>query len=205
MEGFQVPVLRQAFSVSGNFMTTRKLIALIILTLLLGCRNNNQIIRQNNIQRIVFATGGCYGKCPFQVIDIDSSLTVKYNGVKYTDHIGFYVSTINSNFWDTLNIKFENIKYKGLNNSYEHSIDDLSTEIYIYYNGNKVKHILGQSASLPDSVMTVYEWLLHSIKQMNFKQTDRKLTFPTHYQKPIIVDVVGSIMFLPPSKKKSYR
>jgi hypothetical protein len=62
-------------------------VIIIILTLLFGCSNSHT--RENEIKRIVFATGGCYGQCPVQVIDIDNALTVKYHGIKYTERMGF--------------------------------------------------------------------------------------------------------------------
>lgn len=165
-------------------MTTYKLIiTLSILTLFFSCDKNNHR-RQNEIKRVVFATGGCYGHCPIQAIELDSSLTVKYHGAKYTDRVGFYIGNITTDFWDTLNLKFENINFKQLDSSYEHSVDDLSTEIYIYYN-DKVKHIHGQSASLPNSVMIVYQWLMTEIKQLKMQPTTDSLTFPTIVEKPL--------------------
>lgn len=170
----------------GNFMKPLRLIAtLSILTLLFGCDNNKDRNRQNEIKRIVFATGGCFGACPIQVIDIDSSLIAKYHGVKYTDSTGFYLGNITSGFWDSININFEKINYKHLDSSYEKSVDDLSTEIFIFYNNNNLKHIFAQSSSLPDSVLKTYEWLTGTIKQMKFIRTNDSLTFPTKIEKPL--------------------
>ena len=132
----------------------------------------------------MFATGGCYGTCPIQAIDIDSTLAFKYHGIEYTDKKGFYTGVVTSDFWDTLNIKLESINYKKLDTAYNHSVDDLSTEIFIYYK-DTVKHIYGQSASLPDSVMTVYGWLLNSMRTFELKTTQDSLTFPTVIEKPL--------------------
>lgn len=171
--------------VSCNYMTTLKLIVtLTIFILFFGCDKKVQR-RQNEINRIVFATGGCPGTCPVQAIDIDSKLTVKYHGIQYTDTIGFYVGQYTNDLWDTLNLKFESINYRHLDSMYQHSADDQSTEIYIYYNDNQVKHVYGQELSLPDSVMTVYKWLMTSIKQTKLTQTKDSLIFPTRIQKPV--------------------
>ena len=191
------PAERKAVAVSGYFMTTayRHIFTISILTLFIGCDNNNN--RQDNeINRIVFATGGCYGTCPIQSIDIDSTLTFKYHGVKYTDKKGFYTGVVTNGFWDTLNIKLESINYKQLDTAYDHSVDDLSTEIFIYYKG-KVKHIYGQSASLPDSVMSVYDWLLKSIRTLDLKTTQDSLIFPTIIEKPL--PMPENIKFVPPT------
>lgn len=190
-------------------MKTIKLtMTIIILVALFGCSPNKKSYQQNVINRIVFATGGCFGTCPIQVIDIDSSLTFKYHGVEYTNNLGFYNGKITNGLWDTLNLKLESIKYRQLRASYDHSVDDLSTELYIFYDGNKVKHISGQSASLPDSVMTVYQWLLTSIKKLKFKRTTDSLVFPTQIEKHIPGLEVDHIKFPPPktnlNKKKRY-
>lgn len=177
-------------------MITYKLILLFsILALLFSC-NNDKVKRKNEIKRVVFATGGCYGNCPIQAIDIDSSMKVRYHGVKHTDSVGFFIGNITSEFWDTLNIKLENVNYKQLDTTYEHSVDDLSTEIYIYYN-NKVKHINGQSASLPDSIMTVYQWLMQKIKHLKMHPIKDSLTFPTSIEKPL--PKMGTIKFIQPA------
>lgn len=179
-------------------MTTHKLIVtLTILILFFGC-DNKVHRRQNQIKRIVFATGGCPGTCPVQVIDIDSALTVKYHGIQYADTTGFYVGQVSNAFWDTLNLKFESINYKQLDSIYQHSADDQSTEIYIYYNDNRVKHVYGQELSLPDSVMTVYKWLMTSIKQIKFTQTKDSLIFPTIIQKNV-PPLPIKIKFIPPA------
>ncbi|MVN23559.1 hypothetical protein GO621_18725 [Mucilaginibacter sp. HMF7410] len=181
---------------------------IIILVTLFGCSANKKDYRQNVINRIVFATGGCFGTCPIQVIDIDSSLTFKYHGVENTNNIGFYSGRITNGFWDTLNLKLESIKYRQLDTSYEHSVDDLSTELYVYSDGNNVKHISGQSASLPDSIMTVYRWLLTSIKQLKFERTTNNFIFPTLTEKPLPKSTIDHVKFPPPeidsNKKKRY-
>ncbi|MGE3824219.1 MAG: DUF6438 domain-containing protein [Bacteroidia bacterium] len=179
-------------------MTTCKLITtLSILTLFFGCDNNKQG-RQNEINRVVFATGGCFGRCSVQVIDIDSTLNVKYCEIKYADSLDFFIGKVNSDFWDTLNIKFENANYKQLDTSYQNSVDDFSPEIYIYYN-DKVKLIDVQSGSLPDGVMTVYQWLITSIKQIQLERTKDSFSFPTMIVRPLPPIMMETIKFIPPT------
>jgi hypothetical protein len=170
------------------------------LTLFIGCDIKNHK-RNNEINRIVFATGGCYGTCPIQSIDFDSNLTFKYHGVKYTDKKGYYIGTMTNGFWDTLNMKLESINYKQLDTVYNHSVDDLSTEIFIYYN-DKVKHIYGQSSSLPDSVMTVYNWLLNSIRTLDSKPTQDSLTFSTTIQIILPPPPMPTLKFIPPTDEE---
>lgn len=178
----------------------RQILTILILTLLIGCDSKNRG-RDNEIKRIVFATGGCYGTCPIQAIDIDSTLAFKYYGIEYTDKKGFYTGVVTSGFWDTLNIKLESVNYKQLDTIYDRSADDLSTEIYIYYN-DKVKHIYGQSASLPDSFMSVYDWLLKSMTTFKLMQTLDSLTFQTSIQKPLPPSPIQTLKYIPPTKEE---
>jgi hypothetical protein len=165
------------------------------LALLLSCNEKKNIKRQNGIHRIVFATGGCFGPCPVQVFDIDSSLSVKYCGIKNANLKGFYRGNITQELWDSINIKFESINYNKLDSAYNHSVDDLTTELIIYNKSNKVKYIMAQSSSLPDSVGNVYNWLLRSLNNLNLITTKDSLTFPTYLDRPPIRTV---IKFLPP-------
>ena len=89
---------------------------------------------------------------------------------------------------------FEQVNYQQLDSSYQHSVDDLSTELFIYY-GNKTKHIRGQEASLPDSVMNVYNWLMSNINQLNMQPSTDSLYFPTKIEAPLLWKTVR---FIPP-------
>lgn len=111
--------------------------------------------RNNEIKKISFATAGCYGKCPFLAIEIDSNLSYKFYGGNYADKHGFFKGTITQGFWDTLNLKFEQIKYKKLDTLYNASVDDMPIESYITY-GQKRKPLHGQEMSIPDTVREVF-------------------------------------------------
>ncbi|HRO74643.1 MAG TPA: DUF6438 domain-containing protein [Crocinitomicaceae bacterium] len=174
----------------------KQITTILIVILFIGCEQKNHE-RNNEITRIVFATGGCYGTCPIQAIDIDSTLNFNYHGVRYTRKKGFYTGVVTKGFWDTLNMKLENINFKELDTTYEYSVDGLSTEIFIYYN-NKVKHIHGEYSDLPDSVRIVYDWLLTSIGTFKFKPTQKRLTFPTIIQKPMEELMPENIEFISP-------
>lgn len=159
-------------------MKKLKLYSLLIV-ITISCSNNQKTnLRHNNIKQIFFATGGCYGQCPYMAIAIDSSLNYYYQGNRFTEKFGVLKGKISKAFWDTLNIKLENLEFEKLDTLYENSVDDLSTEIIIYYK-DKRRHIIGQSASLPPKLMEVYNWLFSASKRI-------KLTplFQTTIQNP---------------------
>ena len=160
------------------------LIIILALSIIFSFCTKKAEKRNNEITRIVFATGGCYGHCPIQVIDMDSSLKFKYQGLEYSKYIGYYEGKINQELWDSLNIELERINYNQLDTIYSHSVDDLSTEIYIYHK-NGVKHIYAQSLSLPKNVENFYEWFLERIQKLEMKSTNNEFNFHTTTEKPI--------------------
>jgi len=181
-----------------NLMTTRIIILLIIIASTFSCNDKKfNLQRQNEIHKIVFATGGCYGQCPIQVFSIDSSLTVKYQGVKYTDNNGFYIGSIDRTLFDTINIKFENINYKQLDTTYSGTVDDLSTELFIYY-GDKIKRITSPLSDLPDTVQVLYNWLLTTQKKFVLSKTNDSLKFETKIEKGL-PPIMETINFIPPT------
>ena len=166
-----------------NLMTTRTIILLIIIATTFSCNDKSfKFQRQNEIYKIVFATGGCYGECPIQVFSIDSSLTVMYQGIKYTEHNGSYIGTIDRTLFDTLNIKFENVNFKQLDTTYSSTVDDLSTEMFIYY-GDKIKRITSPLCDLPDSVQVLYNWLLKTQNRFVLAKTKDSIKFETKIEK----------------------
>jgi len=175
------------------------LLLITVSSLIICCSRKKADKRHNEITRVVFATGGCFGPCPYQIIDLDSSLKFKYHGVRYSDTLGFYAGTIEKNLWDSLNIRFEDINYKKLDTVYNYSMDDMATEIFIYYGKNKIKHINAQSASLPDSVKNVYDWLMKVIKNLKFENRIDSVVFPTQIQTPLPVPPLPeNLKFKPP-------
>ena len=164
-----------------------------------SCNSDNTIEkRKNEITKVCFATGGCYGTCPFLAIEIDSSLNYRFYGGEYADTTGYFTGKVSQGFWDTLNIKFESINYKQLDTSYDHSVDDLSTETVLYFDKQR-KHIHGQSESLPDSVMTVLSWVMNSYKTVTLtRTTDSAIPFETRIQNPPPPPPMPKMKFIPP-------
>ena len=153
--------------------------------------------RQNEIYKIVFATGGCYRYCPIQVFSIDSSLTIQFKGIEFTDFKGFYTGTIRRQFFDTINMKLESVNYKQLDTAYSGTVDDLSTELIIYY-GTKAKHITSPLNDLPDSVQSFYQWLLVEQKKMILHKITDSLKFETRIEKGL-PPILDTIIFTPPT------
>jgi hypothetical protein len=168
---------------------------LYCIALFASCTNKNVKARNNEISKISFASGGCYGKCPFMAIEVDSSLSYKYYGGQYSDKPGFYAGKISTVLWDSINIKFEKVDFKHLDSSYQLSIDDLATQTVIDY-GDKRKIITAQSASLPKNIDSVLTWIMYSYKKVNLIPSKDSINFYSRLQYPIL---------LPPPIPKTYK
>jgi len=162
-------------------MTLRIIIILSILTIL-SCADNRYDVskRKNHIYKISFATSGCYGKCPFLAIEIDSSLSYKFYGGRYTQRQGFFIGTITKEFWDSLNDKFEQTNFEHLDTLYNGTIDDMAIECYITNRQSK-KLLYAQEMDLPDSVRIFFYWLMDTYKILELHKVDT-LAFETKIQ-----------------------
>ena len=184
----------------------RNILILTLTTMIFTSCNSYQTTqrRENNITKVCFAAGGGLELSPYIAIEIDSSLTYKFYGGEYSDIKGYFTGNVSQGFWDTLNIKFELVNYKQLDTSYEHTIDDPSTETILYFN-NQRKHIRAQRGSLPDSLLNVFSWLMNSHKIVALtKTTDNAITFETKRQIPVPPPImVDTIKFTPPKTDNS--
>lgn len=173
-------------------ITLTRIAAVPILVALFSC-SNKPTARSNELERIVLATGGCYGTCPIMAMEVDSSLSYKFYGLEYTDSVGYYAGKVPRLFWDSVNVMFENINYRQLDTSYQHSVDDLSIEAVLYFD-NQQKHIHAQSHSLPDSVRQVFYWLMDSYKTLTLAKDSSggdslKLRIPIPPPPPVPIPV----------------
>jgi hypothetical protein len=154
---------------------------------LLNCTKEK---KHNKIHKIVFASGGCYGTCPVEVIEIDSSLTYRYHGKMYTDFKGFYTGKITQSLWDSINIKLESANFRDMNTLYEESIDDLTTCVRIYYDNNKVKFVKADQSVLPKKAYEAYNFISKTTKKV-------KLTPATNLE-GFDLNILSTVVILPP-------
>lgn len=156
-------------------MKNRNILLIFLIFLFLSsCKNVEK--RKNEINKITLLTGMCFGTCPVQTIEIDSSLTIKYHGMEYAKRKGYFIGKISAECWDSINMKFEKIHYKELDTLYDHSVDDPPTHLIVDYL-NKSKTIRGQSASLPEEVIKTYHWLIELTEKQKLIKTNDSLHF----------------------------
>jgi hypothetical protein len=162
---------------------------LILLIVILVSSCQRQEPRYNEISSVELATGDCFGPCQYTATRIDSSLQFNFLGGPLSPGRtrktvrGNYTGRISRSFWDSLNKKLEHIHYKLLDTSYQQSADDQSLELIVYYH-NKIKHVKAQSASLPDSVREVFDWIANSHKSVKLEPGTRLFQYHTKVQIP---------------------
>jgi hypothetical protein len=191
-----------AFTIKASMQLIATTISLSFFS---ACHKQDR--RTNDITKIELATGDCFGPCQLTAVSIDSNLRYNYYGgeIPYpkqepdtTKIYGYFKGNVSKAFWDTLNRKLNEIHYEQLDSAYQHSVDDQSLEVLIYYKGN-TKHITAQSASLPDKVRQTFYWIAESYKKTKLSHVKDTITFHTRIQNPfhLPVDVKG-VKFLPP-------
>ncbi|AWH85925.1 hypothetical protein HYN59_12775 [Flavobacterium album] len=148
-------------------MSSKFYLLIFSVLLLSGCKDT---ARHNAITKIVLARGGCYGTCPVEVITIDSSLTCYYEGVHNTGYEGLYTAKISRGLWDSINIKFEKIRFRELDSSYIGSVDDEATALKIFHD-NKMKYIRSQSSMLPEGLEAVVSFIGKTPEKVKLEPT----------------------------------
>lgn len=172
------------------------LITFLLIVLLCSCKKS---INRHDITKITFASGYCHGECPFQAIEIDSSLTYKYYGGEWAENQGYFLGTIDKDFWDSLNTDVRNLKFEDIDSTSDNSPCDQSLEIIIY-NGNERKYISNQEESLPKGVQYLFSKLHLSVGRAKLRATQDTIIFETTLQKP--PEHSGGPRFPPENYKK---
>jgi hypothetical protein len=152
---------------------------LICCCLFAACRNPTK--RKDQIKRIDIADGGCMKGCPAVGISIDSSLTLKYYGGYKAKFQGYYAGKVTQGFWDSLNTKLEQIRFKKLDTSSFAELDGQSAEVAVYWNKQK-RHFIRSIYEDPDSVSHVLIWIINSYKQVKLHKLTDTVKFETRYQ-----------------------
>jgi|SRR5450631_3385153 len=172
------------------------IVGLLTTAVYTACSNHKLKTRPNEISKISFASGGCFGPCPILAIEVDSSLNYKYYGGEHSEKKGYLTGRISPTLWDTINIKFEEVDFKHLDTAYQFTVDDLATQTSIFYS-NKRKIINAQSSSLPKPVSDVLLWLMNSYKRINLTPSKDTIGFGSRLQYLLLVP--------PPPPFKNFR
>lgn len=155
-------------------------IILLLILILCSCQEKPLYARKNKITKLSFATGGCFGPCPFLAIEIDSTGDYKFYGGQHADLQGYYKGKISQALWDSINMRFEPLQSKSLDTNMR-SVDDMEIQNIIHF-GQSVVNIDRQEMELPKDVRNNFYWLMESYKKVKLKKVTDTLAFETVIQ-----------------------
>lgn len=164
----------------ASFMKPQVFTILLLILTLYSCQEKSVSVRHNKITKLTFATGGCFGDCPFLAIEIDSTLDYKFYGGKNADVKGYYIGKISQTLWDTINIRFEPLQNRNLDTNIR-SVDDMSIQSIIHF-GQSVTKIKRQEMDLPKDIRDNFYWLMDSYKRIKLEKVADTIHFETIIQ-----------------------
>lgn len=174
----------------------RRTIILSLITLIIACNKHAQ--RNNEITKVELARSGAWADNG-AAISVDSSLNYKY----YDGNVkqGYYWGKISAKLWDTLNRKFEEIKFKTIQPVAYRGAEDVNIfELIIHWKGGK-RRILREWYGKPDPISNTVLWLNNSYKSVKLHRIQHSIAFETTYQIPPPKPKLDQIKFPPPIKQ----
>ena len=175
----------------------RPIIVVIISLLFFECKK--PVNRNNEIRKIEFARSGAWSDWGVS-ISIDSSLNYKYWGDYRAERQKFFVGKVSHAFWDTLNLKLEQIKFKTVKPQMINDCKDCEYyELIVHWN-NGITRILRSGSEVSDPVIRMCTWLGDNRNIPDLKQIKDSIKFETHTHY-VINPSIKSIKFPPPLSK----
>jgi len=112
-----------------------------------------------------------------------------------------FIGKINTRFWDSINRRFERIKFKEIPVSDDNNIikDATYFELIIHWKDSS-RRITRVRDIKPDSVVLAFIWLNDSYKNIKLHQISRPIKFETTFQNPPPQPKIDQIKFPPPIK-----
>jgi hypothetical protein len=149
----------------------------LLCILVLSC----SMPHQNEIVKVELAGSGNWSLFG-TALSVDDSLNYKYYDARLQKN---YIGKVSGTFWDTLNRKFEEIKFKSIPvHSDRFIVGGSYFELIIHWNGGN-RRILRALDQPMDSVTNVFEWLNGSFKKARLHEVNYPLKFETTYQNPL--------------------
>jgi hypothetical protein len=136
-------------------------------------RAKYKIDPNENYDKIIVSSSGCYGACPISDISIDNNGHIFFYGQDYTTKKGIYTSTITRNEFQQIQTNFKKAGIKNLENNYEANHTDDETITITFVKNNKiVKTIMDYGRKSPAPFIWAYtpvRFLYQHIKLVPYK------------------------------------
>jgi hypothetical protein len=169
--------------------------ALFIISMFESCTEHQPY--QNQITKIELSrTGG--GSDDGAIISIDSNLICNYYGrLNNSKSEHYYTGKITAAFWDTLNKRVEQTKFKSasLNNNL-HISDAEEFELIVYNKAGK-NRMLRTWGGEPESILEFMIWLNDAYKKARLTKSTNSIKFEVVIRNPPMPKV-DHVLFPPP-------
>ena len=172
-------------------------LTLVCFVLFLSCTKPNRQI--NEITKVELARIGAWSDRG-AAISVDDSLIYKYFGDYNVDR-GYFTGKVSKQFWDTLNRKLEQIRFKTIPVTDNVHTADLNYFELIIHWSNKKRRIIRVWNWKRDSVLNTLIWLNYSYKRLKLRQINDSIKFETTFQNPPPRPQIDQIKFPPPLKQ----
>ncbi|WP_264553674.1 DUF6438 domain-containing protein [Flavobacterium sp. N2038] len=142
-------------------------------------RTEPKINSNENYDKIIVSSSGCYGSCPVSSISIDNNGNVLFYGQYYNTQNGFFKSKISKNEYQKIQTSFKKANIKKLEDDYHGSWTDDETITITFIKNNKiVKSISDYGGVSPVELIWAYTPVRYLYQQV-------KLT-PLKAEKPLL-------------------
>lgn len=162
-------------SITGDTLTTKISDSLFAKY----ARTKYKIDPNENYDKIIVSSSGCYGSCPVLNISIDKNGNIFYNGQHYNTQNGFFKSKITKIDYQKIQTNFKKADITNLKDSYEANWTDDETVTITFIKNNKiVKSISDYGTQSPPPLIWAYTPVRYLYQQI-------KLT-PLKIDKPLL-------------------
>ncbi|WP_291145173.1 DUF6438 domain-containing protein [Flavobacterium sp. UBA7680] len=136
-------------------------------------RTKYKIDPNENYDKIIVSSSGCYGSCPVLNISIDNNGNVIYYGQEYNTKNGIFKSKITKNEYQKIQTNFKKADIKNLEDNYSaNHTDDETVTISFIKNNKIVKSISDYGRESPSALIWAYvpvRYLYQQIKLIPLK------------------------------------
>lgn len=120
-------------------------------------RTKYKIDPNENYDKIIVASSGCYGSCPISCTSIDKNGTILFYGEKYNTQNGVFKSKISQNEYQKIQNNFKKADLKNIKNEYQANwTDDEEVTITFIKNNKIVKSISDYGSQSPSALIWAY-------------------------------------------------
>lgn len=140
------------------------------LILLAGCATNNAK-NKNNIEKVEFSAGPCFGACPIFEMKIDGNGSAELDAKRFNDITGQFKAMIKKPQMDSLVMLIDKANILSLSDKFSVQITDMpSYNLSVRFKDGKFKTIADYGPSGPQELKDVYQFIATLRKSQNWQK-----------------------------------